>query len=203
MLFRSMKRPLSFLDATIPTCTDPELGKRLAALGYSHIIVRGGEAASKLVSPLPPGIGLANEFRDSNVYNVATTVPPVLTVAARGFYGYEHDAEGWWRWMGPQGQWTVRNTTAAPQRMALSVDLVPIGVPRTLMMTLDGGPGGTVALGIARGQHVLGPWTLAPGDHTLTFAVDGEPTRPSDVADSKDTRLLTVAFRNDRWVEAR
>jgi hypothetical protein len=53
-----------------------------------------------------------------------------------------------------------------------------------------------------RKQFVLGPWTLTPGDHRLTFAADGEPIRPSDVADSKDARPLTVAFRNDRWIEA-
>ena len=32
--------------------------------------------------------------------------------------------------------------------------------------------------------------------------VEDEPTRPSDVADSKDVRPLTVAFRNDRWIDA-
>jgi hypothetical protein len=197
-----MKRRLSFLGTNIPTCSDPELGRKLAALGYTHAIVRGGAAASKLVTPLPAGLALAQEFPDSNVYTVATTLPPVVTVASSGFYDYEHQGDDWWRWMAPAGRWTVRNTTSAPQRIALAVDLVPIGVPRTLTITMDDGPATTVALGMAREDYTFGPWTLAPGDHELSFAADGEPTRPSDVADSRDARPLTVAFRNDRWISA-
>jgi hypothetical protein len=197
-----MKRQVSFLSVDIPTCTDPELGQKLAALGYTHIIVRGGTAASKLLSPLAPGIALAQDFPDSRVYTVATKLPPVVTVSASGFYGYEHQNDDWWRWMSPVGTWTVRNTTATAQRVTLSVDLVPIGVPRTVAVRLDGASAAMLALGMDRRQFVLGPWTLTPGDHLLTFAADGEPIRPSDVADSKDARPLTVAFRNDRWIEA-
>jgi hypothetical protein len=197
-----MNRQLSFLSASMPTCSDPELGKKLAALGYTHVIVRGGAAASKLIVPLPAGIALAHELPDSHVYTVATTLPPVVTVSTRGFYDYEHQDDDWWRWMSPAGLWTVRNTTGTPQRIALNVDLVPIGVPRTLTVTIDGAPTATMALGMARKEYTLGPWTLAPGDHVLAFAADGDPTRPSDVADSKDVRPLTVAFRNDRWIDA-
>jgi hypothetical protein len=88
-------------------------------------------------------------------------------------------------------------------RIALSVDLVPIGVARTLAVTLDGAPVAQLSLGMARTQHTLGPWSLTPGDHVLRFTADGEPTRPSDVADTKDNRPLTVAFRNERWIEPR
>jgi len=86
------------------------------------------------------------------------------------------------------------------QRVTLSVDLVPIGTPRTLTVALDGGPPVSLSLGMTRQQHTLGPWTLAPGDHTLAFVADGEPTRPSDLIDeSKDRRPLAVAFRNESW----
>ena len=197
-----MKRQLAFLSASVPTCSDPELGRKLAALGYTHVIVRGGAAASKLLVPPPTGITLARAFPDSNVYSVATTLPRVVTVSTSGFFDYEHQDSDWWRWMSPAGTWTVRNTTAIAQRVALSVDLVPIGVPRTLSLTVDGAQPTTVALDLTRKQYTLGPWTLPPGDHVLAFAADGEPTRPSDVADSKDVRPLTVAFRNDRWIDA-
>ena len=196
-----MQRPLSFLSDSITTCSDPELGRKLAALGYTHVIVRGGEASSKLLQPLPPGLALAGEFPDSRVYTVAATLPPVVTVSASGFYDYEHQNDDWWRWMSPKGHWTVRNTTTTDQRVALVVDLVPIGTPRVLTVTLDAGAATSLSLGMARLQYTLGPWVIGPGDHTLVFTADGEPTRPSDlVDDSKDVRPLTVAFRNERWV---
>lgn len=198
-----MQRPLFFLGEQIKTCSDPELGRKLAALGYTHVIVRGGEASSKLLQPLPPGISVAEDFPDSHVYTVASTLPPVVTVAAGGFFDYEHQNDDWWRWMSPKGQWTVRNTTTMEQRVTLSVDLVPIGTPRTLTIALDGAPGTALSLGMTRQQFTLGPWVLAPGDHTIAFAADGDPTRPSDlIDDSKDVRPLTVAFRNERWVTA-
>src|SRR5262245_33957315 len=191
-----MQRQLTFLDDTIKTCSDPELGQKLPALGYTHLIVRGGEASSKLVQPLPSGVSVAEDFPDSHVYTVASNLPPVVTVASTGFYDYEHQNDDWWRWMSPKGQWTVRNTTAIVQHVTLSVDLVPIGTPRTLTIALDGETPTSLSLGMTRQRHSLGPWTLTPGDHSIEFTADGEPTRPSDLIDeSKDRRPLAVAFR--------
>src|SRR5439155_27339749 len=51
-----MHRPLAFLGEPITTCSDPEVGRKLAALGYAHVIVRGGAASSKLLQPLPSGV---------------------------------------------------------------------------------------------------------------------------------------------------
>jgi hypothetical protein len=198
-----MQRQLSFLGDEIKTCSDPEIGRKLAALGYARVIVRGGAASSKLPQPLPLGIAVAHDFPDSRVYAVDTRLPPVVTIAINGFFEYEHQNDYWWRWMSPNGRWTVRNTTNMPQTVALTVDLVPIGTPRTLTMTIDGKLPTSVALDMTRHPYTLGPWTLDPGDHTLSFAADGEPTRPSDlVDDSKDARPLTVAFSNERWVAA-
>jgi len=195
-----MQRELSFLGSAIKTCSDPELGRKLAALGYRYVIVRGGAASSKLTQPLPPGIAVAEDFPDSHVYTVAASLPAVVTVAASGFYDYEHQNDDWWRWMSPQGQWTVRNTTTTSQTVTLSMDLVPIGTPRRLAISLDAGPATTLSLGMTRQRYTLGPWVLTPGDHTLVFMADGEPTRPSDlVENSRDLRPLTVAFRDERW----
>lgn len=194
-----MNRKLSTLDHTIPTCGDPELGAKLAALGVTTIIVRGGQAASHLTVPLPPEIRVAKTFPDSTVYAVSRTPPSVAIVASEGFFPYEHNGDDWWRWMGPSGRWMVRNTTNAPLTATLAVDLVPFGVPRRLSMTLDGAPVPAVSLGMSRSSHTFGPWTLTPGDHTLAFTADGEPTRPSDVAESRDSRPLSVAFRGIEW----
>lgn len=198
-----MKRDLAFLDAALPTCADPELGTRLAAQRFTHMIVRGGNAASKPADPLPQGLELAAKFPDAAIYSVAQSVPPIATVATIGFFGYEQEGEDRWQWMSPQGQWTVRNSTQAPQITTLSVDLVAIGMPRRMTLSLDGARIESILVDVARKAHVLGPWTLTPGDHTLAFVAEGEPVRPSDVAGgTRDRRPLTIAFRHTRWNRA-
>ena len=194
-----MNRTISTLDRAIPSCGDPELGAKLAALGVTTVIVRGGQAASKLTVPPPPGISVAQTFPDSTIYSVSQTPPPIAIVASDGFFPYEHDGDDWWRWMGPGGRWTVRNTTHEPVRTTLSVNLVPFGLARRLAVTLDGAPVAQVSLGMRRSSHAFGPVTLTPGDHVLAFTADGEPTRPSDVAESRDSRPLSVAFRGIEW----
>lgn len=197
-----MGRPLDHLSASVPSCADPDLGTTLAASGYSHVIVRGGRAASQLLTPLPAGISQARVFPDATVYTVAAALPPVVTAEATGFFGYEHDGDDWWRWMGPEGRWRVRNTTDAPRRVSLALDLVPYGMARTLSVALDDAHVATLQLGMTRTQHVLGPWLLAPGDHTLVFTSGGGAMPPAEFGDSRDRRPITVAFRNPRWTDA-
>ena len=122
------------------------------------------------------------------------------TLAAAGFFPFERtDGEGW-RWMSPAGRWTVRNTAAPAVTAAMQVDLEAIGLSRTLTVTLDDQPFQTITVDLARRSYEIGPFALAPGDHTITFAADGAPTRPSDVENSRDRRLLTISFHNERWV---
>lgn len=196
-----MRRDVSLLGGSIKTCGTPQLGMELAGMGYTRALVRHGAAASRIPSPLPPGITLEKEFPDADVYAISSTPPPIMTIAGDGFFGYEHDGDDWWRWMGAQGTWTVHNTTTGARRASLVVNLISVGFPRRLTILLDGVPAGALDVGLQRQEHRAGPWTLSPGDHTLTFVADGEPLRPADGDNSTDRRSLTVAFRNDRWVD--
>ena len=104
--------------------------------------------------------------------------------------------------MGPRGEWTVLNTTSDQRRVSLSVNLVSVGLPRGLALTLEGVAAGRLVVGIEPQDVRLGPWRLAPGRHTLVFVAEGEPIRPStDVDRSSDRRALTVAFRGERWID--
>lgn len=195
-----MQRDVTFLGSTVVSCSDPQIGLKLAGTNVTQVLVRHGNAASKLPSPLPPGITPLREFFDADLYAVSAELPPVVTLQTTGFFGYERNGDDWWQWMGPAGRWTVRNTTTQAQTVTLSVDLLSIGAPRRLTVKMDEGEAAAVDVGLTAQEVTLGPWTLAPGLHALDFVADGDPIRPSDTdSASTDRRPLTISFRRERW----
>jgi hypothetical protein len=198
-----MRRRLSLLGGIVRTCRDPDLGPKLAALGYTHVIVRQPDRAG--VFPLldHPDAGLTplETFPDARVYEVSATVPAVLTLADRGFHEYEYAGRDVWQWMGPEGSWRVRNTTGGARRVGLVVDLQAAHEARALAITLDGAPAASLLVPASVESYALGPWSLAAGDHNLAFTPEGLPFRPSDYGLSSDDRALTIALREARWVE--
>ena len=198
-----MRRPLHFLDAAVPSCRDPHLGPKLAALGYTHVLIREPDrGALPLVARPEAGLTPLVAFPDSRVYAIAAPVPAVLVIADLGFFEYEHAGEDVWRWMEAQGSWRIRNTTRETRAVGLSMILESVAHARLLEVALDGKAAGSLHVGTTRERHVLGPWSLAPGDHEVTFAAGGRPFRPSEHGLSADDRALTVAFRQRRWMDA-
>ncbi len=198
-----MGRDVRFLDQTLESCGDPQLGLKLAGLQVQQVLVRKGRVASPLPTPLPAGLAPARSFADADLYTVAQTPPVIVTVATSGFFGYEHSDDDWWQWMSPSGTWTVRNTTSSPQEVSLSVRLQSVGAPRRLTVSVDGNTTGTVSVGLAVEDFTFGPWRLAPGDHVLSFSADGDPVRPADSDGGADRRPLTISFKNEHWNTAR
>jgi hypothetical protein len=195
-----MKRRVSFLSADIPTCADPQIGVKLANRQYTHMVVRRRPDDSQ-PPPWAEGLALAARFPDSGVYAVADTLPPVVTAEAAGFFEYERLNDDGWRWMGQEGRWTVRNTTTGPRTVLLVIRLASAGGPRTLLLALDNEPPRRLEVLTSTREAVVGPWTLAPGDHMLTLTASGTPVRPSDDGRSLDTRGLTVMFKSERWID--
>jgi hypothetical protein len=193
-------RDIRFLGDDLPSCNDPKLGERLAAMGVHQMLVRRNRVASQPTHPLPPGLTLARAFDDADLYDVSQTPPAIAVTGTTGFLGLEQAGDDWWQWMGPTGAWDVRNTTSAPIEAALVVHLTPFAAPRTLTYSLDGGAEQRVAIPIDGREFTLGPWPLTPGAHQLRFAADGEALRPSDFSNTDDRRVLAVSFRNERWV---
>jgi len=95
----------------------------------------------------------------------------------------------------------VRNTTTGPRQVLLVIQLASASEPRTLMLTLDDQPPRRLEVSTNVRESTVGPWTLAPGDHTLTLTASGTPLRPSDDGRSPDTRRLTVMFKSERWID--
>jgi hypothetical protein len=195
-----MRRDLRFLSDEAPTCHDPALGRTLAGLGYTHVIVRRTDAASPLARRVD-GLAVTAMFGDSLVYRVLAPAPPVVTIGRQGFFALEEIGDDFWRWMGAQGEWRVLNLGGLPRRVSLSVWLLAAGAPRTLTISVDGGPPSRVDAGLTTTLHVIGPWSLAPGAHVVSLTASGVPWRPVDAGGSRDTRALTVSFRDERWID--
>ena len=194
-----MHRDVLSLNDAIPTCSDPALASTLAALGFTNVLVRRTETASPLVGALD-GLTRVATFSDSRVYRITADAPPVITVGRPGFSTLEHRGDDFWRWMGPTGRWNVLNTTQRTWTASFSGLVTAVGQPRTLTMTVDGGPAQTVRIGMAFQASVVGPWALTPGMHTVDLAASGPPVRPSDTGESSDRRALTISFRDERWI---
>lgn len=200
-----MRQHVDFLGAATPSCRDPYLGPKLAARGYTHVLVRqpDRDGVMPLFDRPAAGVTRVATFSDAHVYLVTAPVPDVVVVEEHGFFAYEFDPGGsdFWRWMGPVGRWTVRNTVGEARTVVLSIELNSVGEARQIEVTLGGRPAGSLPVGIGTESHVLGPWRLAPGDHQVVFTAGGEPFRPSRHGPSDDDRDLTTAFRQHRWME--
>ena len=192
-----MNRPVTFADDRT-ACADPQIGERLSALQYTHLLFQIGSNASRPADGAAYLTAVAR-FPDSRVYAVSAASPAVVTVSSQGFFAYEQlESEGW-RWMGPQAQWTIRNTTARSRQATLALRVASIGEPRTLVLTLDDRPAGRVDVDTNTHDRTAGPWIVPPGDHQLVLRATGAPVRPSDSSRSRDTRWLTVMFKSARW----
>jgi hypothetical protein len=198
-----MQDRITFLDSVVPTCRDPDLGPRLAALGYRHALLRLPDraGAQPFLDDGRSGLTLVADFGDARLYAVRAAVPPIAVFQTGGFFDYEQRAAEFWRWMGAEGRWQVRNTTPETRAVTLELVLESVHEPRRLAVTLDGGPaGGTVDVAVERASYKLGPWLLTPGTHTLVFSAQGRPFRPSAHGVSADDRELTVAFHRISWI---
>ena len=157
-----MRRRLTYFADVVETCGDPDLGPKLAALGYTHVVDRRSQIAPAAGTP-EAGLRLLAEFSDSRVYAVVAQIPPVVTLDADGFHDFESREQDRWQWMGPEGRWQVRNTTSQARLVELAIELESVGAPRTLEVSLDGAPIERLRIPVRNAPYRLGPWRLERG----------------------------------------
>ena len=94
---------VTLLGGSIGDCTEPNLSQKLAANGYTHLLVRRDTADGQWFAdhPAPDGLRVAARFDDGQVFAVTARTPAIYTATMTGFFPREHDAEWTWRWMGP------------------------------------------------------------------------------------------------------
>ena len=192
------------LGGPISDCTEPNLSQKLAATGYTHLLVRRDAADGQWFAehPAPDGLHVAAGFDDGQVFAVSARTPAIYTGAMTGFSPRERDAEWTWRWMEENAAWTVVNTSAQPMVATLDIELSAFHRARRIELFLDGHPVENVPTLVVeppRRIYRFGPLTLNPGSHELVFHPSEAPTMADDVIHNGDRRRLSFALGTWSW----
>jgi hypothetical protein len=181
-------------------CLEPNLPQKLAANGYTHLIVRRGTPVSRLFDEhaLPEGLNLSARFADGRVFRVTAPRPSIYTATMGGFFPREYDGSRSWRWMGANAEWTIVNTGARPIVATLGLELSANSAER-MDVQLDGRHLQTLVVEPSRPSYELGPLTVGPGDHQLVFRATSALTVPDDIVNNGDRRQLSFKLGTWTW----
>jgi hypothetical protein len=167
---------VGLLDGSIDDCTDMHLPRRLAADGYTHLLVRRDAADLQSFAPDHPlldGLRVTARFADGQVFEVVAAPMPIQTERITGFAARAHNAEWAWRTLEPDAAWTIVNTAPIPVTATLTLEMSAVARPRRLELRLDGRDVYALVVEPFRRNQQIGPLTIAPGAHELTFHTAG------------------------------
>jgi hypothetical protein len=192
---------VTLLGGAINDCTDVDLPQKLAANGYTHLLVRrdsagGPSLADRLASDR---LRVAARFDDGEVFAVMAETPAIYTAALTGFFPTERDAEWSWRWMGTDASWTIVNFSARPIVAHLDLEMSAFQRARRMELLFDGRRVQTLDVEPSRRTYHCGPFTVIPGDHTLVFLPAEAPTTAGDAIGNGDPRPLSFALGTWNW----
>ena len=182
-------------------CTQPNLADKLAAGGFTHLLVRRRTPEGRRLADqgAVPGFRSAARFGDGEVFLVTAPAPDVFTAAMTGFYAREH-AKAWtWRWAGSEGVWTVVNRRPYLVTARLDVELTTFDHPRRVAIMLDGQVVQTLVVAGGRGVSRIGPLVLTPGEHALVFRPEEPAVVADELAGNGDPRPLSVGVGTWHW----
>jgi hypothetical protein len=192
-------------------CTEPNVSGKLAAFGYTHLLVRRDTADGLWFAahPAVDGLRAAANLADAQVFAITASTPAIYTATMTGFSPRERDGTWSWRWMGDDAAWTIVNTSAQPIVTGLAIELSAFHRARQMELRLDGRPVGNVQTLIVepskRRIYEIGPLTVPPGIHELAFHPIEAATVARDVIDNGDgsgrgdKRRLSFAVGTWRW----
>jgi len=192
---------VTLLGGSISDCMEPDLPQKLAANGYTYLLVRSDTTDGQWFAehPVPDGLRVAARFDDGEVFAVTARTPAIYTASMKGFFPREYDADWTWRWMGTDATWMIVTTGVRPIRATLDLELSAFHRPRHLAVSVDGRPVQTLVVDPPRRLYQIGPLTVTPGDHELVFHPVEAPTVADEVIHNGDPRRLSFAFGTWHW----
>jgi hypothetical protein len=192
---------VSPLTVAVDDCLEPGLPRKLAAVGYTHLLVRRDAAGEQWFAAHPAldGLRVAANFDDGQVFAVTARAPAVYTARMTGLHPREHDAEWTWRWMGKGAAWTIVNTRPQPIVATLGIELSAFHYARRIELLLDGLHVQTFVVEPPRRIYQVGPFAVIPGSHELVFHPSEPPTVAGDAIGNGDPRPLSFALGAWSW----
>ena len=192
---------VTLAGGALDDCTEPDLPRKLAAAGFTHLIVRRGTPESQAFDDhaLPEGLRAAAGFADGRVFAVSAEAPAVYTAAMTGFFAREYAGRRSWRWMAAESEWTIVNTRPHSIAATLAVELTSFHRPRRVEVMLDGRCVLTLVIEPSGRVHRLGPLTIEPGRHALGFHAIDTLAAAGDETESHDRRRLSIAIGTWSW----
>ena len=186
------------LQGRFDDCAEPDLPKKLAANGYTHVLARTGATLSGEEFAVE-GISPAAQFDDGQVFAVTERAPIVYTAALSDFFPREFHARSSWRWMAADAAWSVVNTHSGPITATLDIELAAFPRMRHLELRLDAHSVQVLAVERSLRDYRVGPLTLSPGEHSLAFHAVEAPSVADEVHDNGDKRALSFAVGKWTW----
>lgn len=189
------------LGGTITDCGEPNLAHKLAANGFTHLLLRR-DRDRQLTAPSPTsgGFQLAATLGDGDVFSVATASPAIFTETMVGFSPRERDQSWSWQWMGAHASWTIVNTTPQLATATLEVDVSAFGRDRDVAVSLDRAPAVRFTATPAMRTYRLGPFLVPRGAHELAFQALELPTVADALLHNRDRRPLSIAIGSWTWL---
>jgi hypothetical protein len=181
-------------------CAEPQLPAKLAATGFTHMIVRAPSGSGHSPGTIEPHeLQVAAELQDGKVLAITARPALIYVVASAGFYPREHEGPRSWEWMGASAAWTLVNSQEHTVSVFLDLELSAFHHPRKLELLLDGGHLQALTVVPHRRTYRVGPFALLPGHHAIVFRALDAPTVAADVIHNGDPRPLTFALATWKW----
>jgi hypothetical protein len=182
-------------------CTEPNISQKLAASGYTHLLVQRDTAAGRWFTnrTADGGFRVAASLADGQVLAVTASRPPIYTATMPGFFRREHNARRSWRWMAHNGAWTVVNTRGEPIVAMVTVELWAFQRTRTLELRLNGQHVQNLSVARTRRLYDIGPLLVPPGSHTLAFLSTDAPSAAEGGVKNRARRAVSIAVGTWNW----
>jgi hypothetical protein len=178
-------------------CGEPALPSKLAAQGFTHLLVRRASLDGDRLERRGLPAGLRPVFADARARLFAVEAAPaeVYLELGTGFFRRQDHGDRNYRWMGQRGTLRLVNAANAPRRATLRLVLHAMPHERRLLAALGGEAAREVGrVGLEPAPVEIGPLDLPPGESLLRLR-SAEPATVADrILRNGDPRALTVAL---------